>query len=127
MTSCKKDKGYTCKCEFPFLTGNSNTPFLAVHGESYWYNNDCWTFIGTTKDRHDIQPSIPGTNPNEWRKCGELHKDCNIISTTTQAWSAGIYYKGDKVKYNNKIYIAFTQRNPTPDSDKDDIWAELCE
>lgn len=127
ITSCKKEQISTCKCEFPFMTGNPNTPFLAIHGESYWYNNDCWTYLGPSKDRLSSRPSIPRTNFNEWRKCSELNKDCNAISATTQTWTAGIHYRGDKVKLNNKIYIAFTQGNPKPEATDDDIWAKLCD
>lgn len=127
FSSCKKDIGYTCKCDFPFQTGNNNTTFLAVHGDSYWHNDDCWSYLGPTKTRLDRPPSNPGSNPIEWRKCRELHKDCNSISATTSTWTPGIYYKGDKVKLNNKIYIAFIQGNPMPESPVDDIWAKLCE
>ncbi len=127
FSSCKKDVGYTCKCDFPFQTGNKYTTFLAVRGDSYWFNNDCWTYLGPTKTLQSSAPSNPGSNSNEWRKCSELHKDCNSISATTSTWTPRVYYKGDKVKLNNKIYIAFTQGSPMPDATDDDIWAKLCE
>jgi hypothetical protein len=109
------------------LTGNPNTPFLAEHNESYWYNNECWTYRGPTKTRLSSPPSNPSWNSIEWQKCGDIHKDCNKLSVTTQTWTPGIYYKGDKVKLNNKIYISFTQGNPMPEATDDDIWAKLCE
>ena len=125
--SCKKDPKVTCNCTFPFLTGNNYTKFLAVQGESYLYKNECWTYLGITKDRNDTPPSNPGQNANQWKKCGNSSKDCNTLFKLTPTWTAGIHYKGDIVKLNNKIYIAFTQGNPKPDASDDDIWAKLCE
>lgn len=124
--SCKKDKTETCDCQFPFITDNQYSTFLAENNESYWYNEQCWKYLGPTKTLNDPIPSYPGTNPTEWVLCGNSQLNCNQFSTI-QNWSPGTYYKGDKVKFNNKIFIAFTQGNPMPESINDDIWALLCD
>jgi|688.fasta_scaffold493655_2 hypothetical protein len=127
LFSCVKNEVTECKCEFPFLTGNANTTFLAVNGESYWYNNQCWKYLGPTKTKNDVQPVLPGTNSAVWSLCGSNKKDCNSIEQTAVNWIPGVYYPGDIVKLNNKVYIAFVQGNPMPEDAQDDIWAILCE
>ena len=126
LFSCVKDKANDCNCEFPFLTSNSNTTFLAINDEAYWFNNQCWKYLGPTKTKNDVQPSLPGTNSDEWVNCG-VTKDCASINQIAQTWTPGIYYPGDIVKLNNKIFIAFVQGNSMPEATDDDIWAVLCE
>lgn len=127
LFGCSKDTPSDCDCQFPFLTGNIYTPFLAVNGEAYWYNNACWKYLGPTKTNNDTPPSNPGTNSNLWVQCGDEQKDCASITQSAPIWTAGIYYPGDLVQLNGKVYIAFTQGNPMPGSPNDDIWALLCE
>ena len=127
LFSCAKDAVQECNCEFPFLTGNVNTPFLAVNGNSYWYNNQCWKYLGVTKTKNETQPPLPGTNSSIWLLCGNDTKDCNSIEQTAVNWTPGVHYPGDIVKLNNKVYIAFVQGNPMPEDAQDDIWAILCE
>lgn len=126
LSACSKDQTEECNCELPFHTGNGYTTFLAINGVSYWYNDECWKYLGPSKSKNDTPPSNPSINSTEWSKCNGIEKDCATISDSAQIWSPGIYYSGDIVNLNDTIYIAFTQGNPKPGSPNDDIWAVLC-
>lgn len=129
VASCRRDadSGVKCSsCEFPFLTGNQYTTYLAVKGRTYRYNNQCWKYTGTTRKSPAPPPPLPGTNPSYWKPCG-TPESCASLNLSVPNWSPGIYYPGQKVKYNNKIFICMYQGSCEPEALGDDIWATVCE
>jgi hypothetical protein len=124
--SCTKNTDDKCpSCEFPFLTENQYTTYLARKGETYQYDGRCWKYTGPTRIPPAPQPPLPGTNPSFWEPCG-TPADCNYLYSVTADWAPGIYYPGQKVKHNGKVFICFGQGTGAPEDPGDDIWAVMC-